>query len=344
MYRHRVTAIIIVLVLLSLSCGGGPWLDLFLPEREETASAPPIEVTPTEPAEPASTGVREEKPPPAAMEATTGVTERERLAAWPQGEFPVGLTYAHDYGLAFTVRQMRIGERGLAIVWQAVNRSDRTLELKSEAGQPPLLQDNTGRIYEYPAWPEREILAVEPGEMVEGEWRFGLPAYDAYRMRLGVNLLRLTVGAEFPRQPSFWTPAWDLPNPDWPRREEPGVAEDVAQAVVGDLTVAIVRVEAEEDRLVLQLKAELRASASQPAMLGWTSKPRLTGARRYVLDLWSWGGGFGESPVVLPGETWEGEVVFYPAPQEGEKLTLTLNPKPVLEESEPTVVLTFTAP
>ena len=279
-------------------------------------------------------------------EASTGVTSRQRQAVWPQDVYPVDVITEHPTGLTFTVREMRIEEKGLIIAWEATNRSDKALELKSEDGQPPLLQDNTGRIYEYAGWPEGEILSVDPGEKVAGEWRFGLPSFDAYRMRLGVNLLRAAVPiGVLGRQPSFWTDPWELPNPDWPQRELVASAEDVAEVQVDKLTVAIRSVQVEPTHAVIWLRASMdEGDIRDTATLAWLSSPELRGDRRYVLDEWSleeWPQRIG---IVTPGQAWEAGLIFYPAPQEGEELTLTLNPDPTLLEREPVVVIAFISP
>jgi len=342
------TGTIILSILLIVVCAACR-LSAVPPRAPEPSPAPVAQATEAESprAEEAPSAPVTPSPRHPVTPSQMGVTSRERLV-WPAGTYPVGVATDHPYGLTFTVREMRIEEDGLVVAWEATNHADRALELKSKYGEPPLLQDNTGRVYEYPDWPEGEVLAVEPGERVEGEWRFSLPAFDAYRMRLGVNLIRAVASIGVPgSQPSFWTPAWELPNPDWPRREEASTLENVAEATVDGLTVAISEAEFAVDRLILHLVASLEPGDIQETVtLGWTSLPRLEGARRYVLDRWSWEGQderLGRPGAVLPGQTWEGVLVFYPAPQSGEKLTLTLNPKPVLR-SEPTVALAFVAP
>ncbi len=343
-----------------------------MPEQEEAdmpvatvereAKAAPATATPQKEADmPVATVEQEAKAAPATpfevakatpqkeagqREASTGVTSRQRQAVWPQDVYPVDVIAEHPTGLTFTVREMRIEEKGLIIAWEATNRSDKALELKSKEGEPPLLQDNTGRIYEYGNWPTGETLAVEPGEQVEGEWAFGLPAFDAYRLRLGLNLLHAALGIGLPSShASFWSDPWELPNPDWPQRELVAAAEDVAEVQVDKLTVAIRSVQVEPTHAVIWLRASMdEGDIRDTATLAWQSSPELQGDRRYVLDEWSleeWPQHIG---IVTPGQAWEAGLIFYPAPQEGEELTLTLNPDPTLLEREPIVVITFTSP
>jgi hypothetical protein len=343
-----------------------------MPEQEEAAK--PVATVEQEakaaPATPSKVAKATPQEEEGQREASTGVTNRQRQAVWPEGAYALNVITEHPTGLTFTVREMRIEEprpeldegEGLIIAWEATNRSDKALELKSKEGEPPLLQDNTGRIYEYENWPTGETLAVEPGEQVEGEWAFGLPAFDAYRLRLGVNLLHAAVGIGLPSShASFWSDPWELPNPDWPQREPAAVAEDVAEVQVDKLTVAIRSVQVEPTHVVIWLRASMDEGDIQDTVtLAWQSSPELRGdpstgtstsserrsghGRRYVLDKWSlekWPQHIG---ILTPGQAWEAGLIFYPAPQEGEELTLTLNPDPTLLEREPVVVIAFISP
>ncbi|MBC8447804.1 MAG: hypothetical protein H8D78_08645 [Chloroflexi bacterium] len=349
MTSKRLHILLIIIVLASLACGPLGQLRQLV---ERTPA--PAETREQGDTETGGQGERETRrggevtpsPRPPVSESS-GVTSRERQAVWPEGAYEVGVTHEQD-GLTFTVREMRIAEEVLAISWEAVNLGDKALELKSADGRPPLLQDNTGRVYEYPAWPEGEVLAIEPGEKIAGEWRFGLPAFDAYRLRLGINLLRSVVPVALPGEEiSFWSEPWPLPNPDWPKREKPGQANDVAEVTMGKLTVAIESVHVAPTHVAIDVVAMLaEGDIEETVTLAWTTQPELRGERRYVLDGWSlddWPEHVGRVGALMPGQSLEGEFVFYPAPQKGESLTLTFNPKPVLE-NQPTVILSFVAP
>ena len=372
MFRFRLHTSILIIVVLLLSACALPWVEqkaergTAVPEQEESPTAMPEQ---EEAAKPVATVEQEVKAAPAMpskvakatpqeeegqREASTGVTSRQRQAVWPEGDYALNVITEHPTGLTFTVREMRIEEpraeldeeEGLIIGWEATNRSDKALELKSKEGEPPLLQDNTGRIYEYENWPTGETLAVEPGEQVEGEWAFGLPAFDAYRLRLGVNLLHAAVGISLPSShASFWSDPWELPNPDWPQRELVAAAEDVAEVQVDKLTVAIRSVQIEPTHVIIWLRASMDEGDIQDTVtLAWQSSPELRGDLRYVLDEWSLDAWPQRIGIVTPGQAWEAGLILYPAPQEGEELTLTLNPDPTLLEREPVVVIAFTSP